>query len=153
MGTRKPHPPWGPETEGRVRILVECQHTDSPEIIASVIEREGYAVRTCAGPDAGQCDLVAHGHCGLVDGADVVVNLLRDPVEGPRIAEAVASVRRPPGVVVERPRPRQGDDVATPPSRATVVHPPVTRSSLVEAIEQVLQERDEPPAWWGDGHP
>lgn len=135
MGTKKPQPPWDAGSEGQVRVLIECQHTDSPTIIASVIEREGYAVRTCTGPDAGRCDLVEHGHCGLVDGADVVVNLLRDPVEGPQIAEAVASVRRPPALVVERPRAGAGDA----PGSGTVVHPPITRASLVAAIDDALQ--------------
>lgn len=134
MGTKQPRSSWDVETGGQVRVLIECQHTDSPAIIASVIEREGYAVRTCTGPDAGRCELVEHGHCGLVDGADVVVNLLRDPVEGPQIAEAVASVRRPPALVVERPRRRGDDDLGT----ATVVHPPITRASLVAAIDDAL---------------
>lgn len=144
MGTE--NRPWGAEDDGRVRVLIECQHTDSPAIIASVIEREGYAVHTCQGPDAGPCDLVEHGHCGLVDGADVVVNLLRDPVEGPRIAEAVASVRRPPALVVERPRPRAGDDADAdaPRSPSTVVHPPITRAGLVAAIDAALQSRPHP---------
>ncbi len=135
MGTKQPQHPWETAPADGVRVLIECQHTDSPAIIASVIEREGYAVRTCTGPDAGRCDLVEHGHCGLVDGADVVVNLLRDPVEGPQIAEAVASVRRPPALVVERPRPRASDA----PGSGTVVHPPITRASLVAAIDDALQ--------------
>ncbi len=143
MGTEKTTV-WEPEDDGRVRVLIECQHTDSPAIIASVIEREGYAVHTCQGPDAGRCDLVEHGHCGLVEGADVVVNLLRDPVEGPRIAEAVASVRRPPALVVERPRPKTGGDTDTPRSPGTVVHPPITRAGLVAAIDEALRTRPQP---------
>ena len=141
MASKKAHQPWDPESEGQVRVLLECQHTDSPAIIASVIEREGYAVRTCTGPDAGRCDLVAHGHCDLVDGADVVVNLLRDPVEGPQIADAVASVRRPPALVVERPWPKDGAGPGPAGARAAVVHPPVTRASLVAAIDEALGDR------------
>jgi hypothetical protein len=144
VGTKK-SPSWEAEDDDRVRVLIECQHTDSPAIIASVIEREGYAVRTCTGPDAGGCDLVDHGNCALVDGADVVVNLLRDPVEGPRIADAVASVRRPPALVVERPRPRATDEDSSTAPGATVVHPPVTRASLVAAIDDALAPRTDPP--------
>jgi hypothetical protein len=140
MATKAHQRPWNDADDGdRVRVLLECQHTDSPAIIASVIERDGYAVRTCAGPDAGRCELVAHGHCGLVEGADVVVNLLRDPVEGPRIADAVASRRRPPALVVERPRPKPGE--VLPDDGATVVHPPVTRAALTAAIDEALRRR------------
>lgn len=152
MGTKKT-PSWESADRGRVRVLIECQHTDSPAIIASVIEREGYEVRTCLGPDAGSCDLVDNGHCGLVDGADVVVNLLRDPVEGPRIAQAVGSVRRPPAQVVERPHPKAHAEPEPTASRGAVVHPPVTRASLVMAINDALSERDQRVPWWGDGCP
>lgn len=139
MGTKKPQQSWGDEDDERVRVLIECQHTDSPAIIASVIERDGYAVRTCEGPDAGRCELVEHGHCGLVDGADVVVNMLRDPVEGPRIADAVAAVRRPPALVVERSRPKDAVGLDVPPSGPTVVHTPITRAALLAAIDDALR--------------
>ncbi|MEZ5177489.1 MAG: hypothetical protein R2746_04175 [Acidimicrobiales bacterium] len=144
MTSKRSQRPWEDEPDDRVRVLVECQHTDSPGIIATVVEREGYAVRTCEGPDIGRCELVEHGHCGLVEGADVVVNLLRDPEEGPKIADAVASLRRPPALVVERSRTRAtpGTDVSH--GGPTVVHPPITKASLVAAIDEALQDRPTP---------
>ena len=64
---------WDESESNRVRVLLECPPAESPSIIASAIERRGYAVRTCEGPSVKPCALLDHGACALVDGADVVV--------------------------------------------------------------------------------
>ena len=70
------HRPWE-EGSSRTRVLLECAASSSPSIIARVVERHGFDVRTCEGPgDRGGCDLIDHGACALVSGADVVVNML-----------------------------------------------------------------------------
>src|SRR5690606_28116427 len=102
------HRPWAPD-DPRSRVLLECAASSSPSIIARVVERHGFAVRTCEGPgDRGGCDLLDHGACALVSGADVVVNMLTgwDPTSSEVLA-AVLDERRPPATVVELTRPRR----------------------------------------------
>lgn len=99
MRREKARPCWDDESTPRVRVLLECESTDSPSIIASVIERHGFAVRTCEGPRERRCRLLEDGVCELVDEADVVVNMLRSSPTGPRVLRAVAQTRRPPALV------------------------------------------------------
>ena len=87
--------------DDRVRVLLECALKDSPTIVASVIEREGYAVRTCDGPTGTTCDLLDHGACALVDGADVVVNLLGTTPDEQAVLDTMTGLRRPPAIAVE----------------------------------------------------
>lgn len=137
-----------------VRVLVECEPEGSPTIIASLLERHGFDVRTCEGPGSHPCDLVEHGSCGLVDGADVVVNLLRDRTDGPAIAQEVAGMRRPPALVVEQGSAPARAEVDAPTSHDVVtVASPVTRKGLIDGISDALRHRDDPPTWWGDGSP
>ena len=84
MRRRTARQSWGTREDDRVRVLLECEPHASPSIIASVIERHGFAVRTCEGPATGPCDLLDGGHCSLVDDADVVVNMLRAPAPARR---------------------------------------------------------------------
>ena len=141
------HEAWDDGDDPRLRVLVECDYADSPSLVASLIERHGFAVRTCEGPGAAPCDLHEHGACQLVDGADVVVNLLRDPEARQRVAHEVASVRRPPAVVAQGPPdPEVGGTV-------TWIAPPVTRNALISGITAALREHGAPTPTWGDGTP
>lgn len=145
---RKPaRPQWGHDDEGRVRVLLECEARDSPTIIASLVERHGFDVRVCEGPEEAPCDLVCKGSCELVDGADVVVNLLRGTDPDGEILDEVAGMRRPPAVVTTR----SGD--APAPEHVVTIPDPVTRRALIHGISEALVQRDRPPAWWGDGYP
>lgn len=137
MRHRTPRQTWSDGTDGRVRVLLECEHDSSSSILASTIERHGYEVRTCEGPDEHGCDLLVNGVCALVDGADVVVNMLRTPVVGAEILDGVAAVRRPPVVVA--------------PGRTLPIDTPVTGRVLVAAITQAIQQRNRPVPVWGDG--
>ncbi len=149
---------WDESESNRVRVLLECPPAESPSIIASAIERRGYAVRTCEGPSVKPCALLDHGACALVDGADVVVNMLGStPGEVP-VLPAVAALRRCPAMVVEVwPRVRVDDDgqdvtVAPGPAGAIVeVAGPMTTRSLFGGIEDALQRREQRIAWWGEG--
>jgi hypothetical protein len=80
---------------------LECAPDAAPTLIASLIEREGYAVRTCEGPTDDACDLLDRGACSLVDGADVVVNLLGDSPSERAVLGATERLRRPPAVVAQ----------------------------------------------------
>ncbi len=157
MRRREALQPWARE-ESRVRVLLECDPEFSPSIVASVIERGGFAVRTCEGPGDNDCDLLVNGACTLVEGADVVVNMLGTRSVGRNILDEVAGLRRPPAVVAEMTHPEVL--AATEPSadtegidldRITVVETPVTGDSLIEAINTAIKRRSQPVPWWGDG--
>ena len=149
---------WASRADPRVRVVLECQPESSPSIISSVIERHGYAVRTCEGPGRHGCDLLVNGVCALVDGADVVVNMLRTPTVGRSILDEVAAIRRPPAIVAERTHPRAfaaGDSAADAPDldldRITLIEAPVTGRHLIDAITTAVMRRNQPVPCWGDG--
>lgn len=149
---------WDESESNRVRVLLECPPSGSPSIIASAIERRGYAVRTCDGPSAKPCALLDHGACALVDGADVVVNMLGSTPREIPVLHAVAGLRRCPAMVVEvQPRVRadaDGQDVAATPALADAiveVAGPMTTSAMFGGIEAALRRREQRIAWWGDG--
>ena len=148
---------WDESESNRVRVLLECPPAGSPSIIASAIERRGYAVRTCDGPSAKPCALLDHGACALVDGADVVVNMLGStPGEIP-VLPAVAGLRRYPAMVAARrtghPATARGEPPSPIGSADAVVglRTPVTIEAVVGGIEEALRRREQRVAWWGDG--
>lgn len=158
MVRRPLHDPWEGTDGTRVRVLVECEPSTTSSLIATAIEERGYAVRVCDGParDRG-CVLLDQGACGLVDGADVIVNLLHpaDP-ETRRVLGAVSQQRRPPAVVTGRGRlePEHAaadDDCEIHRHRLTAVDDPVTAATLLAAIQTALEERNRPIPIWGDG--
>lgn len=145
---------WSDVPEDVPRVLLECPAGSSPLLIADAIERQGYAVKVCEGPDARTpCSLVSEGVCALVSGADVVVNLLNGPdPEARRVITAIAEQRRPPEVVTELTQPeieRHADDEDWPFRRdhVTIVASPLTSRTLLLAIEEALSRRVGSPAW------
>jgi hypothetical protein len=156
MGARQVRSGWTKADESKVRVLVECPPAGSPSIMATALEREGYEVRTCEGPSVRSCDLLTDGTCGLVDGADVVVNLLGSDPTGREVLRAASAIRRPPAVVAEM---TEAQAVAlavecggcVDPGRVTVVQPPLTRQALVEAIDESLAAQRRATPIWGDG--
>jgi hypothetical protein len=141
---------WKNETSDRPRVVIECTPDASPDLIAEVVERQGFAVRTCSGELDRRCDLLEHGTCALVSGADVVVNLLgQHHAIGCRIAEAVQDERRPPALVIEAAAGecsgREASDGAP-----ILLARPLRKRSLLEAIQRGLASRDAPtPRWEG----
>ena len=157
---RKPprQPRWDESDAARVRVLLECPPASSPSIIASAIERRGYAVRTCEGPTIGPCALLDNGACALVDGADAVINMLgTSRCEAP-VLEAIAGLRRRPAIVAEVPCTVRVDangsnpaPTRDPADAVTDLRSPVTTKALFEGIEEALRQREQRVAWWGDG--
>lgn len=151
-------PQWDDSDPSWVRILLECPPESSPSVIASVIERHGYAVRTCEGPSVAPCALISQGACALVDGADVVVNMLgTTPGEAP-VLQAVAGLRRCPAILAETlctpPAAASRPDSAAEPQLAdaiAVLRPPVTSRALIGGIEEALRRREHRASSWGDG--
>lgn len=155
---RPPRPTWGDRPDGRPRVLLECEPEATPSIIAEVIEKEGYAVETCHGPSDHGCALLENGSCDLIDGADVVVNMLRSSNEGETILHETELLRRPPAIVAEKTSPHMGaathdgaDPPAPGPQRVTIVQRPVTKEALLGAIETALEQREAAPPVWSDG--
>lgn len=146
MARRSAKQTWSDDDGTKPRVLLECPPEASPSMIATVVERHGYAVRTCDGPAAGPCDLEHDGACGLVDGADVVVNMLGFGATGRQVLEQVADGRRPPALVAELTRPQAIaaaiDDPRLASGQVTVVETPVTREALLDAIDDALIGRD-----------
>jgi hypothetical protein len=121
-------------------VVIEVTDFAKREAFASILTSRGYAVRTCAGPEAtdDRCPLVEFGHCDGVGRADVVVHSMRQ--HDPRNREVLAQIRAlhpETPVVVEAPRPlaeaRPDDYVG-----CTVVFQPVTRERLLEALDAAL---------------
>lgn len=123
------HRSWNSDDGDRVRVLLECSPDASPSLIASLIEREGYAVRTCEGPTDDACDLLDRGACSLIDGADVVVNLLDGTPSERAVLGATERLRRPPAIVA------QMGNAST-----------LTRRALLDDIDEALDRRADAPA-------
>lgn len=143
---------WSNDGIDRPRVLLECPSSASPSIIADLVARSGYEVRTCVGPEGRhRCDLVDSGACELVAGADVVVNMLDVRKDSGRaVAEAVLSERRPPKMIVEVTQPElplDGLDL----SGAEVIATPVHAGRLLGSIRTALAGRWLPADWWGGG--
>jgi hypothetical protein len=157
--TKSPRQPrWDESDAGRVRVLLECSPSGSPSIIASAIERRGYAVSICEGPSVKPCELLENGACALVDGADVVVNMLGTTASEIPVLPAVAGLRRYPAILAEvrqTDHPAPGVEHATPTSGSAEVvvelRPPITTHELFGGIEEALRRRERRVAWWGDG--
>lgn len=143
MGKRASVRHWSDGDGDRPRVLLECPPEESPAIVASLLERHGYEVRTCDGPRATTCELLDHGVCPLVDGADAVVNLLGSEPDDRTVLDAVARIRRPPAVVAQARRPASPDAGDPDALLAAVVwiRERPSRTSLVRAIETALDRR------------
>jgi hypothetical protein len=133
---------WDDVPEHLTRVLVECPPGSSPLLIAAAIERHGYAVRTCEGPDRRHpCALVEQGACSLVDGADVVVNLLNGPDPDARLVlDHLSRQRRPPEVVTELTQPEidrlsATDEWTFRRDHVEILASPLTSEALLAAID------------------
>jgi hypothetical protein len=90
------------------------------------------------------CDLVEAGACALVDGADVVVNLLNGPdPEAREVIDHLTRLRRPPEVVTELTQPEIDRLTATGEwsferDRVEVVASPLTADALLDAIDAAI---------------
>ena len=83
MGIRRPQrdtpPPGWPQDHDRPRVLVEAWDGALRWAEEGFLEREGFEVRSCAGPEglgAARCPLAVGDGCALAEGADVIYNQL-----------------------------------------------------------------------------
>lgn len=126
-------------------VVVEIAGPGMGAAVVRMLRAEGYQAAACGGPASlptGQCPLVAGRSCPLVEQADVVVHALglHDP-EGRAVFEAERrrSLDRPDVVVTGVPG--SGSDLGAHRGSAVVVDGPLTRESLLEAVESALQRQ------------
>jgi len=68
---------WPADRGQATRVAVECDDPATTAAAVAVLQAAGHEVAVCAGPDAHhRCPLLEQDRCPLVEGSDVVVNLL-----------------------------------------------------------------------------
>jgi DNA-binding NtrC family response regulator len=142
MSRTMPIPIWVGR-DGRSRVVVETPDVAKQVALARILDKSGYAVLSCRGPEGtdDRCALVEHETCNGVAGADVVVHAMRP--QDPRNREVLRHILdRYPDVpiVVEAPRPyveRHPDEF----ERCRVVFQPMTAEMLIEAVEEAIRDR------------
>ncbi len=129
-------------SESRGRVLLEYPAHSTPSSLATVLRDAGCDVSVCEGPTTTHsCNLLEDGECGLVDGADVVVNGLGLGNSAHRdLIEALRSYRPDQPLLVEVPGP-QADKFPEVLDSCVLVSSPVTASSLCDAVSSALPER------------
>lgn len=143
FGHRKQHTietgDWS-ERQGRPRVLVENPDTAQLWAYAGILRDAGYDVATCTGehPDGkDRCPLIEAGHCGLVEGADVVVSTCSIH-RGDRLLAVLGSKGSTP-IVVEVPPP-DFERYSQLAESATLLATPVTGQALLDAVAQARSE-------------
>ena len=134
-------PGWSARRAPRVLLEVD----DGAEAFARlrVLERAGYHVSWCPGPDGHptrRCPLVTEGSCPLADDADVVVTALRLHHDSTReVLGALARAKPELPVVVEATAPSAKRWAAAVGDRP-VVYAPTSSTELVAAVGEALRE-------------
>lgn len=131
------HGEWSERTD-RPRVLIE--NPDQADLWAhsGILRDAGYDVAVCTGPDEASCPLLVHGHCSLVEGADVIVS--STDLSQSRGILAAISRKRPAALVVEGPKnvlEREAEAIGG----ATVIALPVTNDRLLAAVADTLASR------------
>ena len=136
------------ERRGRPRALVENPDTAQLWAYAETLREAGYDVATCTGehPDGlDRCPLIETGHCGLVEGADVVVSTCSIQ-RGDRLLAVLDLIGETP-VVFEAPKP-DFERYAHLAEHAKLVPTPVTEQALLDAVAEARAKATpaDPPA-------
>jgi hypothetical protein len=126
-----------PDRTGKTRVLVENPDGATLWAYADILREAGYEVATCAGEDhsgdGGRCPLLASGHCGLVEGADVVVSTCS--LGSSDAVLAMLAAKGAPPVVFEAPAP-EVDRYAELAGDATLIAMPVTEDAFLAAVAE-----------------
>jgi len=135
-------PEWHERGKGGPRVLVENPDLGTGFAIEQVLDRAGYDVAVCGGPDAlrgHRCPLIAEGRCGLAEGADVIVHSLNpDRLEHLTVLRGLRARHPHTPLVVEVPTPavKRHPGVLT---GCTILPLPATRESLLRAVRSSLE--------------
>lgn len=134
-------PEWSAEDTG-TRVLVEATDGLTRDVVTRILTREGYAVRSCEGPEASDdpCPLTKGQDCAGIAGADVVVQVLRHT--DPRTQEVLIEIKRgrpdlPVVVEVAAPTVDRNPELF---EECHILPQPMTASSLVEAVKGALAD-------------
>jgi hypothetical protein len=158
------HPEEWSGPTGKPKVLIENPDGADLWAHAEILREAGYEVAVCGGPrqleervtwlrrrpgplaDPGElevheaetrCPLVAHGHCPLVEDADVVVSTT-SLADGREILATISSRGSPP-LVVEGTRAALERDRDVIEGAAVVIEEPVTERRLLTAVEKALR--------------
>ena len=132
--------------QGRERVLIENPDAAQLWAYAEVLREAGYDVATCTGEHPGGeglCPLIESGHCGLVEGADVVVSTC-SMQRGETLLAVLGSTTSTP-VVFEVPQPQRGR-YAHLADNAILVPTPVTEQGLLDAVAEAAAQPGPPDA-------
>lgn len=137
-------PTWGGADSGH-RVLIEEEDPVLRAAMAEALGDAGFQTAVCSGPGShgdGRCPLVEGSGCGAVEEADAVVQVLVPSDEAMNEVRAVIRAHRPDLAITVLAPPsteaRHPDLVAG----ITVSTEPLTRDSVVAAVEDVVEERD-----------
>lgn len=138
---------WPDRRFGRARVLIEESDGAGQWATANHLQAAGYEVAVCDGPDGhdAACPLAARGECALADGADVIVNSFRlaEPANQDVIRALRGHVPTTPVLVEAGPQERSRYvDVL---EGCIVANLPLTRRSLLQHVEEALDEERELP--------
>ena len=133
-------PEWSVEDTG-TRVLVEATDGLTRDVVTRILTREGYAVRSCEGPEASDapCPITRGQDCAGVTGADVVVQVMHH--SDPSVREVLIEIKR------QRPDLPVVVEVAAPTvdrnpeffEDCRILPQPMTAASLAEAVSAALQ--------------
>ena len=134
---RRGRPRPVPAADGRRRVLVENPDAATRAVMAQLLEGAGYAVETCAGPEAhepARCPVLSGEVCPLAARADVIVSglgLTRPTTRD--VLRRLRALHRSVPILIDAPAPQ----VAAHPTAiegCEVLPFPSTRASLLAAV-------------------
>jgi hypothetical protein len=129
----------------RPRVLIENSDYGTAYAAERILERRGYEVSVCGGPDhlrGRRCPLVAEGRCELVDDADVVVHGLDPDRPDHRAVLAALREERPSVPIVAEMTAAAAERHADLLEGCTVVSFPVTTEPLRAAVRTAIRPLD-----------
>ena len=139
---RRAAPSWGP-TRGKTRVLVEARDGADGWACEQILERRGYEVAICPGPESGRipCPVLEGNDCPAARGADLIVSLLNlSHAPSRTVVRALGAMRPAKPIVIEvsdEDRIRNTDLVA----RTTALDAPVLGTQLSRAVDEALAAR------------
>lgn len=135
-------PSWGTD-QGKPRVLVEARDGADGWACQQVLERRGYEVATCPGPESGRipCPVLDGRDCPAAHGADLIVSLL-DLSDAPSrsVVRGLGAMRPAKPIVIEvsdEDRIRNADLIA----RTTALDAPLLGTQLARAVDEALAAR------------
>jgi hypothetical protein len=138
---------WPDGAGGGPRVVVECRDDVLADAAAGTLSAAGYHVMSCVGPDdRHRCPLLDGGGCPLVEGADVVVDMLGfGDDDGARVLGRLKERYPDTPVVAEAStseRARHADDL----SGVFIAESPMRGAGLLTqvAVAQWAREQSEP---------